>query len=81
MIEDTLDIKQKVINVLQSVDMAESRAAKLGIDDFLKYVFSQNKSNLENYLLNKIISFIDYFTRLIRRIFISANILYDFIYY
>lgn len=41
MIEDTLDIKQKVINVLQSVDMAESRAAKLGIDDFLKYVFSQ----------------------------------------
>ena len=40
MIEDTLDIKQKVINVLQSINMAESRASKLDIDDLLKYVFS-----------------------------------------
>ncbi|RGB28908.1 dimethyladenosine transferase [Rhizophagus diaphanus] len=46
MIEDTLDIKQKVINVLQSVDMAESRAAKLGIDDFLKLLYAFNQANI-----------------------------------
>ena len=39
MIEDTLDIKQKIMDVLQSVKMAESRASKLDIDDYLKYVF------------------------------------------
>jgi len=48
MIEDTLDIKQKVMNVLKSVDMAESRASKLDIDDFLRYVFLLNSK--ENYL-------------------------------
>jgi hypothetical protein len=74
MIEDNLDIKQKVINVLESVNMAESRASKLDIDDFLKYVFSLNKSNSGNYHLIKIVSFIDYFTRLIKQTFISANI-------
>ncbi|CAI2183126.1 18714_t:CDS:2 [Funneliformis geosporum] len=40
MIEDTLDIKAKVINVLKSVNMAESRASKLDIDDFLKQTFT-----------------------------------------
>jgi len=46
MIEDTLDIKQKVINVLQSVDMAESRASKLDIDDFLKLLYAFNQANI-----------------------------------
>jgi 18S rRNA (adenine1779-N6/adenine1780-N6)-dimethyltransferase len=36
MVDDTLDVKQKVLSVLESVGMAESRAAKLDVDDFLK---------------------------------------------
>ena len=36
MIEDSIDIKQKVQQVLESLDLAEARAAKLDIDDFLK---------------------------------------------
>ncbi|RIA84863.1 putative dimethyladenosine transferase [Glomus cerebriforme] len=46
MIEDTLDIKQKVLNVLQSVDMAGSRASKLDIDDFLKLLYAFNQANI-----------------------------------
>jgi 18S rRNA (adenine1779-N6/adenine1780-N6)-dimethyltransferase len=46
MIEDTLDIKQKVMNVLQSVSMAESRASKLDIDDFLKLLYAFNQANI-----------------------------------
>ncbi|CAG8651240.1 6388_t:CDS:2, partial [Paraglomus occultum] len=35
MIEDSIDIKQKVQQVLESLNLAEARAAKLDIDDFL----------------------------------------------
>ena len=73
MIDDTLDIKQKVINILQSVNMAESRASKLDIDDFLKYVFVkyqiQGKLSKQNCFI-----FIGYFMHLIRQTFISVNI-------
>ncbi|CAG8723802.1 1176_t:CDS:2, partial [Funneliformis mosseae] len=46
MIEDTLNIKAKVISVLQSVNMAESRASKLDIDDFLKLLYAFNQANI-----------------------------------
>lgn len=36
MIDDTFDIKEKINAVLESVDMAEIRAAKCDLDDFLK---------------------------------------------
>ncbi|CAG8546744.1 9328_t:CDS:2 [Ambispora gerdemannii] len=37
MVEDPLNIKQKVQNVLESIAMAETRAAKIDLDGFLKY--------------------------------------------
>jgi len=46
MVDDTLDIKQKVISVLQSVNMGESRASKLDIDDFLKLLYAFNQANI-----------------------------------
>ncbi|KAG2179949.1 hypothetical protein INT43_003736 [Umbelopsis isabellina] len=36
MIEDTFDIKEKIQSVLEQVDMANTRAAKCDLDDFLK---------------------------------------------
>lgn len=38
MIEDDMDIKKKVEEVLQETTYGESRAAKMDIDDLLKYV-------------------------------------------
>jgi hypothetical protein len=36
MIEDTFDIKDKIQSVLNQVEMANTRAAKCDLDDFLK---------------------------------------------
>lgn len=38
MIEDDLDIKKKVEEVLTETGFMEQRAAKLGVDELLKYV-------------------------------------------
>lgn len=36
MVEENFDIKTKVMQVLESVEMADARAAKCELDDFLK---------------------------------------------
>ncbi|KAJ1977387.1 Dimethyladenosine transferase [Dimargaris xerosporica] len=46
MVDDSLDIKAKVLELLQSVDMAEARANKLSIDDFLKLLYTFNQAGL-----------------------------------
>ncbi|OZJ04993.1 putative dimethyladenosine transferase [Bifiguratus adelaidae] len=46
MLEDTFDIKTKVQQILESVDMTEKRAAKCDLDDFLKLLYAFNQANL-----------------------------------
>lgn len=38
MIDENIDIKARVTDVLEATGMAEARAAKMDIDDFLKCV-------------------------------------------
>ncbi|KAJ1967586.1 Dimethyladenosine transferase [Dispira parvispora] len=44
--DEDVDIKAKVIAVLESVDMASDRAAKLDIDDLLKLLYAFNQANI-----------------------------------
>ncbi|CAM0139608.1 Dimethyladenosine transferase [Umbelopsis sp. WA50703] len=46
MIEDTFDIKDKIQSVLNQVEMANTRAAKCDLDDFLKLLVAFNEANI-----------------------------------
>ncbi|RUS22713.1 hypothetical protein BC937DRAFT_87638 [Endogone sp. FLAS-F59071] len=57
-LEDPFDIKAKVIGVLESTGLAETRAAKCDIDDFLKNEYDNELSSAKkttNCLLPRII--------------------------
>ncbi|KAI9311602.1 dimethyladenosine transferase [Dichotomocladium elegans] len=46
MVEDNFDIKAKVIGILESIGMADVRAAKCDLDDFLKILLAFNNANI-----------------------------------
>lgn len=41
MIEDDFDIKKKIEEVLNETGFTDQRAAKMGVDDLLKYVLPE----------------------------------------
>ncbi|KAL0084026.1 dimethyladenosine transferase [Phycomyces blakesleeanus] len=46
MLEDDVDIKDKVVEILESIGMAEKRAANCDMDDFLKILLTFNNANI-----------------------------------
>jgi len=46
MIEDPLDMKAKVQGILETVGMAEERAAKMDQDDFLRLLAAFNEEGI-----------------------------------
>ncbi|KAI9307225.1 dimethyladenosine transferase [Cunninghamella echinulata] len=46
MVESDFDIKKMVLDLLESLNMSTSRAAKLDLDDFLKLLLTFNRANI-----------------------------------
>ncbi|KAI9482978.1 MAG: dimethyladenosine transferase [Benjaminiella poitrasii] len=46
MVEPDFDMKSKVVNVLESVNMSDKRAAKCDLDDFLNLLLAFNTANI-----------------------------------
>lgn len=46
MVEADFDIKTKVIGILESMNMADKRAAKCDLDDFLSLLLAFNNANI-----------------------------------